>query len=197
MGKNVLEEVPQAPAYKPVEPAPENKISIIGVILAFFLFVTLVLLGERIIFDMNRYANPHVDGTESGYNYSKYPYSSYSSERSGLSNARIYYKNANKNSYVTFKILIHSAFIIPAFLFVFLLYYVYHLKKGDINLRVVIFAYFGFALWMLLHLLGELGIYIIDRFQNAAVYIILIILAMIMTALGILLQKKVNQPKAN
>ena len=174
---------------------PKHKISFIGVILSAFLLITLILLGERIIFDLNRTANPAVEAAVSKnqpasktYNYSQYAY-----ERSGLSSTNVYYQKTDKSRYITYKLLIHAAFIIPIFLLVFLFYYLFHIKKANPNLRVVIYAYFGFAFWMMLHLLGETGRYIIDQFENAAIYIILGLLVIIITPLAIFIQKKVSQ----
>lgn len=168
---------------------PGHRVSIIGVILGIFLFITLVLLGERIIFDLNRFANPAV---ESSGNQTSMSHSLYSYERSGLANAKVYYRKDSKSEYISYKLLIHAAFIIPTFLVVFLLYYIYNIKDKNINLKIVLWSYFAFAAWMLLHLLGETGKYIIEQFENAAIYIILGLLAVIMTTLAIFIQKKVN-----
>lgn len=189
MPDNILPQSP--PEFQERHSRPGHHISIIGVILGIFLFITLVLLGERIIFDLNRYANPAVEGA--GQNQiASFSTSVYKSERSGLANARVYYRSENQSQYISYKLLIHAAFIIPTFLVVFLLYYIYNIKDKNINLKVVLWSYFAFALWMLLHLLGETGKYIIEEFENAAIYIILGLLAVIMTTLGIFIQKKVN-----
>jgi len=194
MAENILPK--QAPVKNETQPAPAHKISVVGVILAVFLAIALIMLGERIIFDLNRVANPAVQKTEtqSGYynSYGSRSYEKYSSESSGLSSVRVYYNTSDKSEYITYKLLIHSSFIIPVFLLVFLFYYLFVVKNANHNLKVVIYAYFGFALWMILHLLGELGKYIIDQFENAAVYVILGFLVIIMTVLALFIQKKVN-----
>lgn len=193
MAQDIL---PKAPLAKKMEPEKsKHKISILGIILSVFLFITLILLGERIIFDLNRTANPAVEATVSK-NQSigkSFGYSTHSYERSGLSNTKVYYKKTDKSKYITYKLLIHTAFIIPVFLLVFLFYYLYHIKNPNPNIKVVMYAYFGFAFWMIAHLIGETGKYIIDQFENAAIYIILGLLVAIMTPLAIFIQKKVNQ----
>lgn len=194
MPKNVLPSTPpQASGMN--APKTYHRISFIGVILCFFLFIALILLGERIIFDLNRIANPAVEKEQTGQNYN-YNYNLYSYERSGLSETKVYYKKSNTSEYITYKLLIHSAFIIPIFLLIFLFYYLFNVKQANPNLKAVLFAYFGFAFWMMLHLLGELGRYIIEEFENAAIYIILIVLIIIITPLAIFIQKKVNQHNA-
>ncbi|MCX6796351.1 MAG: hypothetical protein NTW06_02530 [Candidatus Falkowbacteria bacterium] len=194
MAENILPKTSSVSTNVPEVPNKHNT-SVIGIILAFFLFIALVMLGERIIFDLNRVANPAIQKAtnQSSYNYgSSNSYQSYIQESSELSSVKIYYKNSDKSTYRAYKLLIHSAFIIPAFLLVFLFYYLFIIKNKNLNLKVVIFAYFAFAFWMLFHLLGELGKYIIDEYENLAVYIILGILVIIFTILAFFIQKKFN-----
>lgn len=193
MAQNILPKTPPISAAAPER--PKHKISAIGIILVIFLFIVLILLGERIIFDLNRVANPVVKTSVSSSNlpYESHNYSSYSYERSGLSNTKVYYKQADKSEYIMYKLLIHGAFIIPIFLLVFLFYYLYNIKQVNPHLKFVLYSYFCFAFWMMLHLLGEVGRYIIEEFENAAIYIILGVLALILTPLAIFIQKKVNQ----
>jgi len=190
MTQDILPKTP--PIQDNESAAPKHKISIIGIILAFFLFIALVLLGERIIFDLNRVANPAAETAVSKSQSINKSYNIYSYERSGISDTKVYYKKVNKSKYITYKLLIHSAFIIPIFLLVFLFYYLFNIKQANRNLKVVMYAYFAFALWMMLHLLGEVGRYIIEQYENAAIYIILGLLIIIITPLAIFIQKKVN-----
>jgi hypothetical protein len=200
MAENIL--LKQAPVGVNIPTGPKHKTSVVGVILAFFLFIALTLLGERILFDLNRFINPVIQKVQSSgeyYNsgYGGNSYIQYASESSGLSDVRIYYKSDDKTTYTTYKLLIHSAFVIPAFLLVFLFYYLYIVKNANYNLKVVSYAYFAFAFWMIIHLLGELGIYIVDQFQDVAVYIILGFLVIIMTVLALFIQKKINHQLPN
>ena len=193
MDENILPQTPRAQEKKPGI-IKKSRISIIGVILCFVLLIVLILFGERVIFDLNRVANPIiVESVGSSASYSKYSYQTYSYERSGLSSQRIYYKKDEQSKYRIYKLLIHSAFIIPIFLLIFLFYYLFHLKQANPNTRIVLYAYIGAAFWMMLHLLIETAAYVIDRFENAAVYIILGILIAIITPLAIFIQKKVSQ----
>ncbi|MCD4705997.1 hypothetical protein K8R61_02855 [bacterium] len=172
-----------------------GKLSLIGILLTFVLTIVLVLLGERILFDLNRVANPAIEQTESVKNvqqdYSRSSVMSY--ERSGLSNTKVYYKTESKSRYITYKLLIHSAFVIPVFLLMFLLYYIISIKGKRDDLKVVMSGYVVFAFWMLFHLIGEIGKYIIDQWENAAVYIILFLLVAIITPLAIFIQKKYTE----
>ena len=185
--KDILKETAQ-PKIAKGKQKKQKKISALGIIFTIVLAIVIILLGERVIFDLNRVANPIV--SESSYGVSSYK-SGYSYERSGLSQSRIYYPTTQKADYLMYKLLIHSAFIIPIFLLTFLLYYMFNVKKRQPNWFVVMYGYLVFAFWMLFHLLIELMIVINYQFPNSAIYIILGILAVIFTALTVFMQKKV------
>jgi len=115
-----------------------------------------------------------------------------SSESSGLSDTSIYYPTTKKGEYLIYKLSIHSAFIIPIFLLTFLFHYLFVVKKKYPQLYVVMYAYLTFAFWMLLHLLGELAIFISNQFPNSAIYIILGVLVVIFTGLAVFVQKRIH-----
>lgn len=176
-------------------PAPRRKkrVSAVSVVLTIVLAFVVILLGERIIFDLNRVANPAIKYTGERMDYKEVNRLKYSYEQSGISKTKIYYATDNKSKYITYKILIHSAFIIPIFLLMILCYYIVNIKGEKDHLKVAMWAYVVFAFWMLFHLLGELGRYIIDQYENAAIYVILGLLVVIITPLVIFLQKKITE----
>lgn len=179
-------------APRKVAPAPRRKkrLSAVSVILTIVLAFVVILLGERIIFDLNRVANPAIKYTGERMDYKEANSLKYSYEQSGISKTKIYYATDDKSGYITYKLLIHSAFIIPIFLLMILCYYIVNIKGEKDHLKVAMWAYVVFAFWMLFHLLGELGRYIIDQYENVAIYIILGLLVVIITPLVIFLQKK-------
>jgi len=185
-------------------------ISILGVVLALFLAIVLILLGERFIFDLNRWTNPVIENQRQD-NYQLYrldqknsiiktvsaktimPEESFglSAEYSNLApGISIYYPTKEKGKYLAYKLLIHAAFIIPVFLLVFLLYYLVKIKEQKEGWQIAIYAYMVFAFWMMIHLLGETIKYISYQHKSAAIYIILVLLAVILTPLAVFLQKK-------
>ncbi len=172
-------------------PAPKkkHKISAMAVLLAVILAIVLVLLGERIIFDINRVANPVIEKVDLTRNSGNY-YSGYAYEKSALSQARVYYPQAQQDSYLLYKILLHAAFIIPIFLLTFLLYYLVYLKPEQSPYRVLAGGYIAFAIWMILRLVFETGYFVIVKYKNSAVYIILVVLALIFSLLIVFIQKK-------
>ena len=156
------------------------------------LAVVIVFLFERVMFDINRVANPVVEQAVSREIDAKYynsgPY--LVSERSALSSTRIYYPREKTEDYRLYRMLLHAAFVLPIFLLMFVLYYYVNLKKRNENWQVVTWAYIIGSIWVLLHLIGEAGKYVVDAYKNMAVYIILIFLAIILTTLAVFLQKK-------
>ena len=184
---NVLATQIASPADK-----PKHKISVLGVILTIILAVVVIILFERVMFDLNRLANPVIEQTVSqdgnqGY-YGAGPY--YVTEKSSLSSTRIYYPRERTEDYQLYRLLLHAAFVLPIFLLMFLLYYWVNLKKRNQNWYVVTWAYMAGASWVLLHLIGQTGSYVVAAYKNAAIYIILVFLAVILTALSVFLQKK-------
>jgi len=171
---------------------PKHKISFLGVLLTVILAVVIIILGERIMFDLNRVANPVIESTVSSTRSGYYVSSSanLAMEKSNLSGTRIYYPREATAEYKMYKLLIHSAFVLPIFLLMFLLYYWLNMKRRDENLKVVVWGYMAASIWLLLHLIGETGKYVIDQYKNAAIYIILVFLAVVLTVLAVFIQKK-------
>ncbi|HHD92199.1 MAG TPA: hypothetical protein ENL06_01065 [Candidatus Portnoybacteria bacterium] len=178
-------------------PSVDNKgkkhkqVSVFVVFIGIILAIVLILLGERIIFDLNRTINPLA---QTFPNETKYQHhSGYEIERSGLSPVSVYYPANQKSQYLGYKTSIHAAFIIPIFLLIFFFYYLLKVKKEKKYWQAALNSYIVFSGWMVLHLLVDLANYIIKEYRDWAVYIILGILIIIFTPLIIFLQKKFTQ----
>jgi len=162
-------------------------------LLTVILAVVIIILGERIMFDLNRAANPMIESTISRGMSADYYMRSTDDliiEKSNLSGTNIYYPRKQSSEYKMYKLLIHSAFVLPIFLLMFLLYYWLNLKKRNENWFVVVWGYMAASIWFLLHLIGEVGKYVVNQYKNAAIYIILVFLALILTTLAVFIQKK-------
>ncbi len=197
MAEDILKQTaPQVPA----PPKKKHKVSVVAIILAIILAISLILLGERIIFDLNRVANPIVEQTAKAdsdyYGSSVFSQRSMVYEKSALSDVRVYYPQEKKGDYLLYKTLIHGAFIIPAFLLTFILYYFVFLKTEGSKYKVLAGGYMAFAFWMILRLLIETAHFIIVQYKSAAVYIILVALVLIFTGLIVVIQKKLHQREA-
>ncbi len=184
---NVL---PTEPVPQPAK--PKHRISFLGVLLTIILAIVIIILGERIMFDLNKVANPVIESTVSASRSGYYLSSgtNLAMEKSSLSGTRIYYPRESSGEYKMYKVLIHSAFVLPIFLLMFLLYYWLNMKRRDENWQVVIWGYMAASIWLLLHLIGEVGKYVVDQYKNAAIYIILVFLAVVLTSLAVFIQKK-------
>ena len=160
------------------------------------LAIVLIIFGERVLFDLNRSLNPHAV-TESEYTTLRTSdsaaISTLSSERSAVSAQRVYFPRENESDYKLYEMLIHSAFVIPVFLVMFVLYFWVWFKKSDSPFKVVVVGYLVFAFWMMLHLIFEIGGYVLEEYKNLGVYLVLIFLAAIFTMLMVMLQRKVNR----
>ncbi len=192
---------------QPSQIQPENqnskqKYSFLSIFMAFIFLLVMILLGERLIFDLNRTLNPAIDKQYSpqSQNYSQerrgYKYESpenpffpqkMGSEYSSIGGTRIYYKESDRGRYMMYKIIIHSAIIIPIFL---LSFFIYQLKKNQRQLKPLLTSFVIFSFWMFFHLLGELTKFVMDEYKNIAIYIILIILAIILAILAYIIQDK-------
>ena len=175
----------------------QKKIPFLVKVLIAILAVVLILLGERIVFDLNRIANPVVQKIEAGgqvdYRVGKFFSPNLSYEKSRLApQIRIYYPTKEKARYLAYKLLIQASFIIPVFLLMFLFYWWMKLKERKAGWEAVVYAYVIFALWMMLHLLKDTAHYVINQYRSAAVYIILGILIIILTPLVVFFQKKMS-----
>lgn len=167
-------------------------VSFMAVILAIILAIILIMFGERLIFDINQWANPVIERVSSNGMSPMIALSSraYSSESMALSSAKVYYPLDQRADYLFYKIILHASFIIPIFLIIFLLYYLVYLKHQDSPYRVLVGGYIVFAVWMLLHLLIELGRFLMDKYQNNVLYLMLLVLIVIISLLIFVIQKK-------
>ncbi|MEA2007311.1 MAG: hypothetical protein U9O20_04095 [Patescibacteria group bacterium] len=191
------------PVMSPAPPKPvKSKYSLLGIFMAIILFGVMVMLCERIIFDLNRLVNPVIDKgyTESmnqyqgalrrGYEYSapQLQSSKMLSESMGVSpNTRIYYKASEKGRYMMWKLIIHACVIIPIFVLSFVLFY---FRKKNKQLRPLLISFMFFAFWMIFHLLGETINFVMDEYRNIAIYVILVILAAVFGVLAYYTQTK-------
>ncbi|MCD4705433.1 hypothetical protein K8R66_05150 [bacterium] len=195
--QDILKQTVNTDQERDIKPS-KNRISILGIIFTIIMAIILVVLGERILFDLNKTINPSVEKIQ-GANATKQLSgssrvsmgSSLYSEKSILSQNTVYYKRDQQNKYLNYKILIHAGFIIPIFLLSFLSFYFINLKKKNSNLRVVSYGYLMFSIWMIVHLLIELIKLAYREFPGFALYLLLILLAVIFTMGAIFIQKNI------
>lgn len=150
--------LPQQPM--PVALPRSRHVSVISILLTIVLTIVVIILGERILYDINRALNP-------------------------------LYGEGGKD-YQTYRLLLHTAIIVPIFLLSFLFYYFLKFKRQSSPYQIISWAYLIFAFVMVMHLLGELGLYMIRHYQTFGVYLVLGILVAVFTTLIIIIQKKLH-----
>lgn len=176
MPENILPTAPPSPS-----PKKKIKVSWMTVVFIIILTVVLIILGEVFLNDLNRWINP---------DYLQY-YPSYETKTSLLPPTKTY----DKGDYEAYRLGVHAAFIIPVFLAAFLLYFLMYYKKERTHKSIVALPYFIFALWMTLHLVLETFYFLIEQYKTAGVYVVLIVLAALLTWLVIFIQKKIHEKK--
>jgi len=190
MGEDILQRDAAPRPAGAVNKKKGNHISVMAGILAIMLAIVMIIFGERVLFDLNKNLNPAV--VDAGTSVNQYDYKAgLQYESSALSSQRISYQSENETEYKLYRMLTHSAFVIPVFLLMFVLYYwVWH-KKDDSPFKVVVVGYLVFGFWMMLRLIIEIGGYVLERFANIGVYLVLLFLAAIFTWLMIVVQKQI------
>lgn len=181
MPENIL---PKTGALPPLR--KKRKVSGLAVLMVIVLSVILIILGEFFLRDINRWFNPAYDQYGGGY----YTTSSYKSVPAA---SKLSVKSYDQGDYETFRILLHSAVVVPIVLAAFLLYFILFYKKEGGPKKIIVWPYFLFALWMFLHLIIEFLYFLVEQYETLGLYIVLIILAGILTWLVIFLQKKFYQ----
>ncbi|MDP2684134.1 MAG: hypothetical protein Q8P20_03685 [bacterium] len=180
----------------PQTPPPENfqkkhkKSKISGIAILFVIILTIVLLifGERLIIDLNQWLNPAYDQYGSSYSYNRYmpDYDDYGSE---AVSGKVY----TRSDYEIYKLVIHTAFAIPILLAAFLLYFWLYYKKKESTKKIIAWPYFIFSIWILIRVVYEAFYYLIQQYEKLGIYVVLIILAVLLTWLVLFIQKKYHQ----
>ncbi|HCE86470.1 MAG TPA: hypothetical protein DEP08_01570 [Candidatus Jacksonbacteria bacterium] len=188
----------------PQTPSPHSstkrKTSLVSVLLTIALTIAFVIFGERLLHDVNRWFNP----ASQQYGFApqtaleiliptahaqeliariadEYPTTTTSIK-----------SDYSRQSYETYRLLLHAAVIIPVFLLMFLVYYYFRFKRTGSPYKILSYAYMAFAFYMILRLLAELCVFVIKNLKTAGVYIVLGIVIVVFTTLIVIIQKKLH-----
>lgn len=186
----------------------------LSIFMSILLFVIIVMLGERLIFDLNRFLNPAIDDDytkaksyqkqylqKRSYDYDapqsvpQVPLRSWEMASDSAATApgtQIYYASHDKGRYMMYKLIIHAAFIIPVFVLSFVLFY---FKKENFQLRPLLISFIVGAFWLMFHLLGETVAFVMNEYRNIAIYVILVVLLAVFGALAYYSQIKYQKAK--
>ncbi len=184
------------------------KYSVLSIFMAVVLFGILVMFGERLIFDLNRYINPVVDNEYTqwknqrnvnvrrgiDYDSPKTPvrrsFEMTQDSVSAVSQTQIYYPSKEKGRYLMYKLIIHAAVIIPLFVLAFVLFYY---KRKETCLKPLLVSFLCFGFWMIFHLLGETIAFVMNEYRNIAIYVILIVLGIVFASVTYFSQAKLHK----
>jgi len=187
MAKNVLPKIPSAPSNKSTSPAKSNpkRFSALAIFFMILLTIVLVILGERLMIDLNDWFNPAsssnnpISISPNNY-YDEYSYDQYYQPQKAYS----------ESDYQMYRLLVHGAFVIPVLLAGFLLYFWMYYRMKDNPKRLIVWPYFLFSIWMTIHLIGEAFYFLMNKYEKVGFYIVLLVLAGLFTWLGLFIQKK-------
>lgn len=87
----------------------------------------------------------------------------------------------------TSEITMRTVFVLPVVVIAFVLFF--SLYRKDSKYRVGLIPYFITALWLLLRLLIEMGVFFYERYQEATVYVSMILVMFTLTALIFYIQR--------
>ncbi len=176
MANNVLANAPIASSKK------RHTLPIV-VLLIVILTIVLVLFGERVFTDLNKSFNPEYGSCRGSYYEPLLMYDNLQSLYSGT--------QCDSGSYRLYELLLHTAFTLPVLLGAVILYFFTHLKKSPQSYyRGLTWAYLIFAFWILLHLVIELGSFLVVQQKTLGIYIVFFALVVVLTGLVLFLQKK-------
>lgn len=144
------------------------KISPLSVIFVVFLVVVLIILGERLMYDLNQWINPLADSFKT-------------------------LKGADMDQYMLYRLIIHSAFVLPLFLVVFLLHNWLDDQPEKRQYKVISIGYITFGLWMMLRIIVEIGVYIVEVNRVVGMYLLLGALAALLTWFMVRFQRRANR----
>jgi len=184
MPENILpQQPPPPPTMMGKKKKKKPKVSWVAVIFVIILTVVLIILGESFMRDLNQWFNPAYSQYGGGYSVTSISY-----EYPAAS-----IKSYDQGDYEMYRLLIHTAFVVPLLLAAFLLYFWLHYKKEKHPKRIIAYPYFIFAIWMTLHLIFESFYFLIKQYDKLGLYIVLIVLVALLTWLVLFVQKKWHQ----
>ncbi len=200
--------VPPVITQQNISQRKKLKYSPLSIFMAVILFGILVMFGERLIFDLNRYINPVIDNEYTqwknqrdldvrrgvDYDSPKTParrsFEMTQDSVSAVSQTEIYYPAQEKGRYLMYKLIIHAAIIIPLFVLAFVLFYY---KRKNLQLKPLLVSFLIFGFWMVFHLLGETIAFVMNEYRNIAIYVILIVLGAIFAGVTYFSQAKLHK----
>src|SRR3989344_7290440 len=162
--------------------SPKKRGKGVSFVLATFLFLTLVALGERIIYDLNRTVNSY---TCPGY-YPQYDYSYSNGQPKEISDDE---RQEQCSNYKITRLFLILALVVPV-LIVGVALYVRFGMHGAGNHAPLAWSYFAFSFWMFGHLFVETAHFLIQQYTTLGIYVVLGVAAVLLTLLIWVVQRE-------
>ncbi len=181
MEENQNDILQYAPANAP-SPREKRRGRGVSILLAIFLFVSLVSFGEKLIFDLNKNINPHtcpIYSSSYGYDYN------YVEKESMDEDARL----ELCGTYKITRLFIILAIVLPVLLGAFFLFIKYGFQSEGKHMPLAV-AYFAFSSWLLGHLIIETAHFLVRGFDSLWIYVLFLVEIAILTALVFVIQKR-------
>lgn len=144
------------------------KVSPLSVVFVFFLVIVLIILGERMMYDLNQWINPLADQFSS-------------------------LRGTDMDQYSLYRLVIHSSFVLPIFLAIFWLHNWFDDQPAKKQYKVISIGYVAFGLWMMMRIIIETGIYIVEVNRVVGIYLLLGVLIALLTWFMVKFQRRVNK----
>jgi uncharacterized BrkB/YihY/UPF0761 family membrane protein len=143
-------------------------ISPLSGIFVVFLVLILIILGERLLFDLNQWINPLADSFNA-------------------------LRGTEMDQYRLYRLIIHSGLVLPLFLAVFLLHNWIDERPEKKQYKIISTGYIAFGLWMMLRMIIEIGVYIIEVNRVVGMYVLLGAVVALLTWFMVRFQRKANR----
>lgn len=169
------------------EQKPRPRTSLLASLFGIVLIVLLVLLTNMALFDANRAFNPLIVETQATQ-----PRTDLLTERSSLLDVSVQYPRPQKNQYELYRLLIHSAIVIPIALIAAAFWIGVRHSSQLAAWRAASVAIAVFALWIFVQWIGEVGHVLMTQYKQFSLYGLLLLLALLCLTLVVGLQRRKN-----
>lgn len=174
-----------APLRSSVPAGPEKKRGKgVSFILAVFLFLTLVALGERIIYDLNKNVNEYIcPGYLPSYSYD---YNYRGGEQKQISDDE---RQQQCSNYKITRLFLILALVVPVLIIGVALYVRFGMHGAGKHAPLA-WSYFSFSFWMFGHLFVETAHFLIQQYTTLGIYVVLGVAVVLLTLLIWVVQRE-------
>jgi hypothetical protein len=156
--------------------AKKGRFSLMAILLALGLFLVLLVISQRALFDLNRYLNPVIEEEQLGKevelinSYSKRTTSGemFSEQTLVGENVRVLYPKTEQERYLMWKLIIHGTAIGSLVILTLSWYFT---RKENLASRPLMMGFLALSIWMIFQLLGEVVAFIQRAYPGLSLYL--------------------------